>query len=262
MKIQEIIPANNTVQNDAWQSLKQFTNARIAVGRTGTAIPLAENLQFKADHARARDAVYANLDIASLNNELASLNLPVLHLQSEAKDRGEYLQRPDKGRKLHTDATKKFITGQHFDVAIIIADGLSAKAVQLYTQPVLQYLVKMCTSVGFSIAPLCIIQQARVAIGDEAGMLLKAKLSVVLIGERPGLSSPHSMGIYITYNPITGLTDESRYCISNIHTPGGLTCQAAAEQAFALIQHSFSNKLSGVHAKPPKALVQALKQGI
>jgi len=249
MKNKEIIPATDTIQKDAWQALKQFTNARIAVGRTGTSIPLTENLQFKADHARARDAVYANLDVERLADELTGLNLPVLHLQSEAKNRNEYLQRPDKGRKLHTSSTKKITAAQNVDIAFLAADGLSAKAVQLYTQPVLQPLVKMCLHAGFTIAPVCIIQQARVAIGDEAGMLLRAKLCVVLIGERPGLSSPHSMGMYITYNPVTGLTDESRYCISNIHTPGGLTCQAAAEQAFTLISHSFAARLSGVHAK-------------
>lgn len=254
MSTREVIAINNT-QQDAWQSLKQFTNARIAVGRTGTSIPLEENLQFKADHARARDAVYATLDTGSLTDALAPFCLPILHLQSDAKDRSEYLQRPDKGRKLHKSYTQKIKASQNFDIAIIIADGLSAKAVQLYTQPVLQHLLQKCSINGFTIAPLCIIQQARVAIGDEAGMLLKASLSVVLIGERPGLSSPHSMGIYLTYNPVIGLTDESRYCISNIHTPGGLTSLAAADQAFALIRHSFSTKLSGVHAKQAKISV-------
>lgn len=254
MSNQAITPAYNTVQKDSWQALKQFTNARIAVGRTGTAIPLAENLQFKADHARARDAVYADLDEGLLAAQIDSLNLTVLHLKSDAKNRNEYLQRPDKGRKLHSDSSKKIAANTNFDIAIIIADGLSAKAVQLYTQPVLQPLVKMCADSGFKIAPVCIIQQARVAIGDEAGMLLKAGLSVVLIGERPGLSSPHSMGVYITYNPVTGLTDESRFCISNVHTPGGLSCQAAAEQIFALIKHSFAARLSGVHAKQPASI--------
>ena len=120
MKNEDVIQTSNIVQQDAWQALKQFTNARIAVGRTGISIPLAENLLFKADHARARDAVYANLDIDHLTTALASLNLPVLHLQSDARDKSEYLQRPDKGRKLHKSSTEKIQGSQHFDIAFFM----------------------------------------------------------------------------------------------------------------------------------------------
>lgn len=239
----------------AWAGLKQFTNARIAVGRTGNAMPLAENLKFNADHAMARDAVHANLDVEGLCRELRFLNLPILTLQSEAANRNEYLKRPDKGKKLRLEPGKNFLSEQNFDIALIIADGLSAKAVQLYTQPFLQLLVNSCSNNSVSVGPIFIVQQARVAIGDEIGMLLNAKVAVVLIGERPGLSSPHSMGAYITYKPAVGLTDESRYCISNIHTPGGLSPAEAAAQAFFLIQHSLKVKLSGVAAKASNLLL-------
>jgi len=239
----------NIAQPDAWAALKQFTNARIAVGRTGNAIPLAENLQFRADHASARDAVHTNLDVDALRDQLSVLNLPILTLHSEAGNRQEYLRRPDKGRKLRLTGEKKIFNSEDFDVAFIVGDGLSAKAVQIYTQPFLHFLVTLCSKNQISVAPVSIVQQARVAIGDEIGMMLNAKLTVVLIGERPGLSSPHSMGIYITYKPVIGLTDESRYCISNIHTPGGLSPENAATQAFFLIRQSLSAKLSGVHAK-------------
>lgn len=238
----------------AWQALKQFTNARIATGRAGSALPLAENLLFKADHAYARDAVFTPLDTDELARQLYEFNLPVYRLHSRAKNRVEYLQRPDKGRQLNDDSAASISGHPPCDIAFIIADGLSAKAVELYTMPVLQQLLPLCYGAGYNLAPFCIIRQGRVAIGDEAGMLLRAKVSTILIGERPGLSSPHSMGIYITYNPVTGLTDESRYCISNIHAAGGLTPPAAAAQAFALIQASLAAKLSGVYAKHQRQL--------
>lgn len=241
-------------RQDAWASLKQFTNARIALGHTGTAIPLEENLRFKADHAHARDAVYATLDVESLQQHLSGLHLLIVHLHSQAPNRQQFLQRPDLGRKLDENSQNKILSPQLFDVAFIIADGLSAKAVQIYTQPVLQVLTHSCVKAGLSIAPIFIVQQARVAISDEIGMLCKASAAVILIGERPGLSSPHSMGMYITYKPTIGLTDESRYCISNIHTPGGLSAEDAASQAFILIQQSLATKISGVHARVQKQL--------
>ncbi len=242
------------IAEDAWKPLKKFTNARIAIGRAGNAVPLAEDLQFRADHAQARDAVFAELNVEQLTAGLSQFNLPIIYLQSRAGNRQEYLKRPDKGRTLNDESIKKLTAEKKIDISFIIADGLSPRAVNLYTQPVLQYLLSMCNDARFSIAPICIVQQGRVAIGDETGMLLGASLSVVFIGERPGLSSPHSMGLYISYNPVIGLTDESRYCISNIHTHGGLSPQEAATQAFTLIQNAFDLKLSGVNAKKQRQL--------
>lgn len=246
--------AKQLTTRDAWGALRKFTNARIALGHTGTAIPLEENLYFRADHAHARDAVYAALDTEALHEQLLPLNLPVIVLQSQAKNRQQFLQRPDLGRKLDENSGKKIQDDFEYDVVFIAADGLSAKAVQLYTQPVLQHLTHLCVQAGLSIAPIYLVQQARVAISDEIGMLTKASVALILIGERPGLSSPHSMGMYITYKPTAGLTDESRYCISNIHTPGGLDAADAARQAFTLIQQSLTNRISGVQAKAAKQL--------
>lgn len=248
MNVPVIIPKSFTKQ-DAWHPLKKFTNARIAIGRTGTAIPLAETLQFRADHANARDAVYATLDSEKLGTEAGLFNIPVMHLQSSAANRIEYLQRPDRGRQLNTGSKTKLAGSPPCDIAVVIADGLSAHAVEQHAVPVLKELFYLWANKNFSISPICVVQQGRVAIGDEIGMLLKAKLSVVLIGERPGLSSPHSMGIYITYQPVTGLTDESRNCISNIHPLGGLSYSIAASQAFNLIQSAFASQLSGVLLK-------------
>ncbi len=244
----------NFIQKDAWGRLRQFTNARIAVGKTGTAIPLAENLLFRADHARARDAVYTALDEEPMAAALQVLlpALPVLRLKSRAETRQEYLQRPDWGRQL-CDASKQLAKdaagSNRYDVAIMVADGLSAQAVQLHAPAVLAAFLPLLAGAGFSVAPLCIARQARVAISDEVGALLNSRLSIILIGERPGLSSPHSMGIYITYNPAIGNTDESRNCISNIHPLGGLAYQEAALQAFNLVKGAFALQLTGVHLK-------------
>jgi len=249
----------NFVQQDAWATLKQFTNARIAVGRTGHAIPLAENLLFRADHARARDSVYTALDEDRLAEALNAItpHSNILHIKSNASTRQEYLQRPDRGRQL-CDASKQLVketAGQNsYDIAIIVADGLSAHAVQLHAPGVLAEFVQLLNNNSFSMAPLCIVQQARVAISDEIGALLNSKLSIILIGERPGLSSPHSMGIYLTYNPMVGNTDESRNCISNIHPLGGLSYHEAAAQAFSLVKNAFALQLSGVYLKSHKVL--------
>ena len=246
------------IQEDAWAPLKKFTNARIAVGRTGHSIPLAENLRFRADHATARDAVYATLDEDKLADAIQTItHTGVLHTKSMASNRQEYLQRPDWGRRLD-DVSKELLeeygAKSHYDIALIIADGLSAHAVEMHAPGVLKELLGLLHSANFTVAPICTVQQARVAISDEVGSLLHSTLSLIFIGERPGLSSPHSMGIYITYNPVVGNTDESRNCISNIHPQGGLSYKAAAAQAFDLVKNAFALKLSGVHLKSGKLL--------
>ena len=246
------------VTQDAWAPLKKFTNARIAVGRTGHAIPLGENLQFRADHAVARDAVYSALDTDKLIAAIQHIAYTkVLTLKSMAATRQQYLQRPDWGRKL-SEPSKELLLEEaahnRFDVAIIIADGLSAHAVELHAPGVLQHLLPLFNKAGYTIAPLCIAQQARVALSDEAGSLLNSTLSIIFIGERPGLSSPHSMGIYFTYGPAIGNTDESRNCISNIHPLGGLPYKEAALQTYSLVKNAFALKLSGVQLKSHKVI--------
>ncbi|MCF6404562.1 ethanolamine ammonia-lyase subunit EutC [Chitinophaga filiformis] len=240
------------IQEDPWSSLKAFTAARIALGRTGTAIPLREVLSFKLAHAHARDAVYSRLDITLLMEQLQPFHTGTLLLHSSAADRQEYLQRPDKGRRLDAESIKTLRTLPvallQKDVAIIIADGLSATAMNIHTLPLLTQLLPMLKAAGISTGPICLAEQGRVAIGDEIGELLKAKMTLVLIGERPGLSAADSMGAYLTFNPRVGNTDESRNCISNIRQEG-LQYAVAAGKICYLLQEAMRLQLSGVGLK-------------
>lgn len=240
----------NSFIPDAWQSLKAFTNARIALGRTGVATPLKEILDFRMCHAHARDAVYSILQIEELSEALQPFQIPIITVSSKAHERAIYLQRPDLGRKLNDASANnlKNETSHSADVAIIIADGLSATAINEHAVHVVKKLIPLLKQSVLTITPLVIAEQARVAIGDEIGSILQAKLSVILIGERPGLSSPHSMGAYITYQPVPGKTDESRNCISNIR-PEGLGYGLAAEKIAKLIKRALQLKLSGIQLK-------------
>jgi ethanolamine ammonia-lyase small subunit len=238
------------VQTDPWSELKAYTAARIALGRTGTAEPLQSLLAFRLAHANARDAVYAVLDQPVLLQELPLLKQAAFTLHTQAGSRSEYLQYPDRGRRLHAKAVDQLneFNSTGYDICLVLADGLSATAINNHAIPVLKLLLPLFESARLSVAPVCIVQEGRVAIGDECGHLLKAKLVVVLIGERPGLSSPDSLGAYLTWRPAPGLTDESRNCISNIR-PEGLNYQAAAEKIFFLINESLRLQLSGVGLK-------------
>jgi ethanolamine ammonia-lyase small subunit len=239
----------HTPSNDPWSALKKFTAARIALGRTGVSIPVRENLSFKLAHAFARDAVYTTLDISLISGGLTVLNLPFLLLHSKATDRSQYLQRPDLGRRLD-DASLSMLS-QHsgsYDIAVSLADGLSAAAINQHALPLLSLLISRFNSSGLSIAPICIIEQGRVAISDETGNALGAKLSIILIGERPGLSTPDSMGAYLTYHPKVGNTDHQRNCISNIGLKG-LPFREAADKIYYLVRESLRLQLSGVGLK-------------
>jgi ethanolamine ammonia-lyase small subunit len=245
-ELQKYIPP----QADPWSSLRSFTAARIALGRTGVALPLKESLNLALAHAHARDAVYSMLHMDELTNKLNQFGLPIVQLHSNVKDRKQYLQRPDMGRKLELMSLlhlQEFATPKN-TIAISIADGLSATAINENIVPLLVELMPMLRNIGVVIAPLCLISQGRVAISDEVGAALKAKLSLIFIGERPGLSSQDSMGAYLTYNPSPGLTDESRNCISNIR-PDGLSYIQAAQKIFYLVQESLRLKISGVLLK-------------
>ena len=249
MKLQKISKQNSFIP-DAWGSLKAFTNARIALGRTGVATPLKEVLDFRMSHAHARDAVYSILNMGELTNSLQQFQIPIITVNSKANDRAVYLQRPDLGRKLDSVSADnlKNETSHSADVAIIIADGLSATAINEHAVHVVKKLIPLLKQSVLTLAPLVIAKQARVAIADEIGSILQAKLSLILIGERPGLSSPDSMGAYITYQPMPGKTDESRNCISNIR-PEGLGYDLAAEKIAKLIKASLQLKLSGILLK-------------
>jgi ethanolamine ammonia-lyase small subunit len=242
--------------DDPLSPLKRFTAARIALGRTGASIPLKQSLEFKLAHAHARDAVYSVINAEGLMNDLTVFGLPVLHLHSQAGSRHKYLKRPDLGRKLDSESAallKDYNIGA--DVAIIICDGLSADGINENALPLLQFLIPALLEAKFKIAPLSIVEQGRVAIGDEIAQGLNAQLSILIIGERPGLSSANSIGVYITYAPKPGMTDESRNCISNIR-PQGLTSRPAADKVFYLVNEAFKRKLSGVALKDNAGLLE------
>jgi ethanolamine ammonia-lyase small subunit len=250
------IERKHPLENDPLSALKEFTAARIAIGRTGASIPLKQSLEFKLAHAHARDAVYSELDIDKLSAEIKQFELPVLQLHSQAAYREQYLQRPDLGRLLNEESISQLndhmVAG--FDVVIIIADGLSAAAVNSNAIGLLKILIPQLQAAGLKLAPICLVKQGRVAVADDIGSHLKTKLSLMLIGERPGLSSADSMGAYLTFDPRPGLTDESRNCISNIR-PHGLTLKPAAKKIFYLIQEAFKRKLSGVALKDNAGLL-------
>jgi ethanolamine ammonia-lyase small subunit len=240
--------------NDPWRGLRKFTNARIALGRTGVSVPTQENLQFKLAHAFARDAMFASMDMGSVPAALEKLHACLL-LHSQAADRHQYLQRPDLGRKLNAASHLHLSSfAGEYDVCINVADGLSATAINRHALPLLALLMPKLKETGYRLSPVCIIEEARVAISDETGMTVGAKLSLILIGERPGLSSPDSMGVYLTYGPTVGNTDEKRNCISNIG-PGGLHYEAAADKILYLINESLRLQLSGVQLKDNSGLL-------
>lgn len=245
------LPAPNSLE-----SLRRHTSARVAIGRTGHSEPLAASLSFKMAHAHARDAVFANLDVDAMRESLSIFQLPMLHLATKATDRRTYLQRPDWGRVLSEDAadTVKAHAGDEVDVAIILADGLSAVALQRHAVALLELVTPQLIGLGWRLAPLSIVEQGRVAVADEIGSLLKAKLSMILIGERPGLSAADSLGVYITYQPSPGTTDEARNCISNIR-PEGLPYTAAAEKIGYLVNEALRRQISGVLLKDESDLL-------
>ncbi|POA27246.1 MULTISPECIES: ethanolamine ammonia-lyase subunit EutC [unclassified Pseudomonas] len=245
-----------------WLELRRLTPARIALGRTGTSLPTRAQLDFQFAHAQARDAVHLPFDHAGLSAQLSERGRDSLLLHSAATDRNSYLQRPDLGRKLSEDSaqTLRDYASAHpggVDLAIVVADGLSALAVHRHTLPFLTRLEEQMSADGWSLAPVVLVEQGRVAIGDEIGQLLGAKMVVMLIGERPGLSSPDSLGLYFTYNPKVGLTDAYRNCISNVRLEG-LSYGMAAHRLLYLMREACRRQLSGVNLKD-EAQVQTLE---
>lgn len=239
------------MQPDAWQFLQNYTPARIARGRTGHSLPTVELLKFQADHAQARDAVYSELAISELTTSIRKVfDLHVFNFKSEIKNRTQYLQRPDLGRTLSSQSKEELmgINCSESDICFVIADGLSAQAVNQNALPILENLIPKIKEINWKIAPICIVEQGRVAIGDEIGFLLKSEIIVIFIGERPGLTSPDSMGTYISFRPYVGMTDENRNCVSNIR-PDGMNINLATEKILYLLTEIKTKKLSGVTLK-------------
>ena len=248
--------------DNPWLELRRLTPARIALGRTGTSIPTGAQLDFQFAHAQARDAVHLPFDHTGLSSQMAERGRDSLLLHSAAPDRHSYLQRPDLGRRLSDESAQTLrdyaqANPGGVDLAVVVADGLSALAVHKHTVPFLTRMEEQTHAEGWSLSPVILVEQGRVAVADEIGQLLGAKMVVILIGERPGLSSPDSLGLYFTYNPKVGLTDAYRNCISNVRLEG-LSYGMAAHRLLYLMKEACRRQLSGVNLKD-EAQVQTIE---
>lgn len=235
---------------DPWSGLRRFTSARIALGRVGHALPTREVLAFALAHARARDAVHAALDVAAVSADLRALGLEPIAVASDATDRAVYLARPDLGRRLaETSRTELTAVARPADLAIAVADGLSAPAAQRHAVPLLSELGPLLAAAGLSLARPVVATQARVALGEAVAAALGTRAVLVLIGERPGLSAPDSLGAYLTVAPRPGrTTDADRNCLSNVR-PEGLSYRLAAARLAWLIREGLRRGLTGVALK-------------
>jgi len=248
------------VTENSWRKLNAFTDARVGLGRSGISIPTSHLLAFQLAHAQAIDAVHTQLNTDQLTKTFIAQNwapeCEPLILQSRATDRATYLQRPDYGRLLDEASAAKLdahraSSNDIYDLAIVVVDGLSSLAIEQNSLPFLDALfsqIKTHQKNDWKVAPICIIKQGRVAIGDDVCQRLNAKCVLVLIGERPGLSSPDSLGLYLTWDGKVGFTDAYRNCISNVR-PAGLSYQEAARKAYYLLNEARTLKLSGVKLK-------------
>jgi ethanolamine ammonia-lyase small subunit len=228
--------------DDPWAVLRSATRARVALGRAGDALPTARELEFRVAHAAARDAVHQPLDPAVVRVQLPDVE--VIEVHSAAPDRATYLQRPDLGRRL---AEGTSLPRADADLAVVIADGLSPRAVHEHAAGLVTALLERLP--GWSVAPLVLASQARVALGDAVGEALGARAVVVLIGERPGLSSADSLGVYLTWGPRPGRVDSERNCVSNVRPPHGLSYAQAADTVAALLRAARELGASGVALK-------------
>lgn len=243
---------------DAWFSWRQFTDARIALGRTGGSLLTSEWLEFNLAHARARDAVHISMDSAALQREFEQRGWASLVVQTQARDRMEMLQKPHLGRRLTGESAAQLqglvTPDQPYDLTIVIGDGLSALAAQSHAVALLELLIPRIEAFHWRLAPLIIAHQCRVALQDEIGECLQSRLVLSLLGERPGLGSPDSLGAYFVHEPQSGKTDADRNCVSNIR-PAGLPLVMAAETLAYLLQASHTKRLSGVQLKDDRPLL-------
>lgn len=252
---QELLPVVAApLTEDPWADLKRYTDARIALGRCGVSLPHGEWLRFRLAHARARDAVLTPFDREQLRLELESAGLQCLELASAAESKEDFLARPDKGRRL-SEESRAFLAQQFADseksgadICLVVSPGLSARAVHENAAQFVQQFLACATEAGYSTAPVALVEFGRVAVADEVASLMRARLVVILIGERPGLSSPNSLGVYLTYAPFPGCTDEARNCISNVR-PAGLSIEEGVRKLCYLVQEAFVRGLTGVNLK-------------
>lgn len=236
---------------DQWVALRRFTRARIALGRTGHAVPTGVMLDFQLAHAEARDAVHIPWDVAAFAGQLRELGEEALILDTPVTGRGEYLRRPDLGRVLTEESRTRLrcVADGEADVALIVTNGLSSTAVERHGIPLLQAIVSGYQTRGFRIAPIALVANGRVALLDDVGSALAARVAVIIVGERPGLSAADSLGIYLTFAPKPENTDAERNCISNIRPPDGLSYEAAVEKLLYLTGEALRRGISGVALK-------------
>jgi len=239
-------PTGHQPVQAGWAALRRLTPARIAIGRAGFGLPTQAYLEFQAAHARARDAVHARLDVGAMLRDIAARGWPAMRVASAAQSRHAFLRMPDLGRALAAESRARLSEPMVApDVVIVIGDGLSSVAVARNAIPVLDVLTPRIAGIGLRLAPLIVATQARVALADEIGELVQAKLSVMMLGERPGLSAADSLGMYLTFAPRRGRLDSERNCISNIHA-AGMTAHDAAARALDLIRSMLAHGASGV----------------
>jgi ethanolamine ammonia-lyase small subunit len=255
------LPATqSSVTPDPWAQLRQHTAARIAMGRAGSSQPTRESLRFSLDHALARDAVHSELDVDRLEKELRVTGLDVIRAATRVSDRATYLKRPDLGRQLSPDSLEQLKRcASPCDLSIVISDGLSAQAAQSNAPALLKELLPRLSVANVKLAPLVIAPFARVAAQDTIGHALQATCGVILIGERPGLGAPDSLGAYLVHAPRLGNTDANRNCVSNIR-PAGLSIPHAAETLHHLITQSLALKVSGVGLKDERNVSKMARQ--
>jgi ethanolamine ammonia-lyase small subunit len=232
------------------KDLRELTPARVGLGRSGASMPTDALLAFTLDHARARDAVHAAFDASRLVAELTALGLPVSKVSSQALDRRDYLRRPDLGRMLDSDSRRALgrRSGGASGVVLVIGDGLSPAAVNVHAVELVRHLAPRLMEAGIGVDHIVVASGARVALGDEIGAVLGARMVAMLIGERPGLSAPDSLGAYLTFAPRIGLTDEKRNCVSNIHG-AGLSYDEAAFKIAWLVREGIARQITGVALK-------------
>ena len=253
----------SAVTPDPWEDLRALTGARIALGRAGGSLPTAELLGFAAAHAAARDAVWSALDADLLAAALAPAGLPVVHVGSRAPDRATYLQRPDLGRRLDAASEAALRAARPAggcDVALVVADGLSATAAQRHAPALVGALAPRLRARGLRLGPLAVARQARVALEDPAGEALDARAALILLGERPGLGAADSLGAYLVLDPRPGRTDAERNCVSGIRE-GGQPVAAAAALLEWLVAEALRRGLSGVALKDERGALDAAGGG-
>jgi len=244
------------VLSDFWSALSRHTPARIALGRAGSAAPTTRVLEFALAHARARDAVHTAFDADGTEQAIRALGFDTLRVRSAAGNRTTYLARPDLGRRLSGES-REALARREFDpvdLSIVVADGLSSTAIHAHAARFLAALKPWIAAAQWTVGPVAVAEQARVALGDEVGFAMKARAVLLMVGERPGLSSPDSLGLYLTYDPKIGRDDSERNCISNIR-PEGLGFELAAFKLAWLLREAFARKLTGVRLKDESDLL-------